>query len=53
MEVYTCEPELWKGCLIKLSKGAYLLDLGNLGFSSGVYVKKDDFNSLMTHNILL
>jgi len=53
MEVHTCETELWKGCLVKLSKGTYLLDLWNLGFSFGVCVKKDDFNSLMTHNILL
>jgi hypothetical protein len=52
MKVDTGKAKLWEGCLFELSKIAYLLDLGNLGFSSRVYVKKDDFNSLITHNIV-
>lgn len=49
MKVDTGKAELWEGCLFELSKVSNLLDLGNLGFCSHVYVKKDDFNSLMTH----
>jgi hypothetical protein len=52
MKIDTGKAELWEGCLYELSKVAYLLDLGNLGFSSGIYVKKDDFNSLMTHYMI-